>query len=327
VAKGMGRLIPSAADAVLARRWGDCKDMANLLRVLGKEAGVKIDLVLVGTRERPSLGGLIHTFQYDHLIASYNNGGRRVFFDPTASDVPFGQLPEGDIGARALVVDDHSSVALRLPAPVQNPTLEMEIYADSSRLQRATVRLIIRNNLLGLVRMLVRKQSGKPLQTRLRRILEGAVNGLVLRQIQLLGLNKNEGMLHGQADLRGFVVRTPNGLYLPRVPFTPYSDLLQIRAADTLPLMFSGRPHYRLTLRMTTPGYTVPKVSPLHLSASTVADYRARFGRTPKGVVATYQLRQLRKLYSGDSRELMLEFHRRLELARSRWVRLGKGGS
>jgi hypothetical protein len=326
VAKGMGRLIPTAADTVLDRRWGDCKDMANLLRVLGDEAGLKIDLVLVGTRERPLIQGVIHTFLYNHIIASYLDGGRRIYFDPTASDVPFGQLPEADIGAQSLLVDDHRAVALRLPAPVQDPTLELEINAHSGRLHRAVVRIVVRNRLLRLVRLLKRKLSGSPLQLGLRRTLESAVSGLTLRKIQLLGLHDNAALLYGWADLRGFLVQTPRGLYLPRVPFDPYDDSMQTRTEDTLPLMFSGRPHYRLTLHMTVPGFTVPKVRPVLLQATGVASYRARLLRTPQGLLVTYQLRQLRKRFTGDSREQMIEFHRRLELARTQWFRLGRGG-
>lgn len=327
VEKGMGRLVPTAADTVLARRWGDCKDMANLLRVLGAEVGVKIDLVLVGTRERPEIKGVVHSFQYNHLIASYDTGGRRIFFDPTASYVPFGQLPEGDIGARALVVDGQRAVALRIPAPVQDPSVELEIFAHSSRLHRAVVRIIVRNRLLGFVKMLKRKLHGKPLQIRLRRAVESAVSGLVVRQIQILGLRDNAALLHGRADLSGFFVKTARGLYLPRVPFDPYNDLLQTRSGDRLPLMFSGRPHYRLTLRLTAPGHTVPTPRPLLLTAMGVASYRARLTPTPKGLVVTYYLRQLKKRYTGDSRELMLDFHRRLELARQRWFHLKRGGS
>ena len=152
------------------------------------------------------------------------------------------------------------------------------------------------------------------------------MGGLVLRRIQLLGLRTSEAMLHGRADLRGFVVQTKRGIYLPRVPFDPYNDLLQLRANDNLPLMFSWRPHYRLTVRMATPGLSVPTPRPVHLRASGVADYRAQLKRTPKGFVATYQLRQFRKQYTGDSRELMIEFHRRLEFTRSQWHLLRREG-
>jgi hypothetical protein len=85
----MNAFIPRAPAYIWAKGYGDCKEMANLLRALAREGKVGMGLALIQSgygaqlrSEYPSLG------TFNHMIA-YRRGedGRLRFYDPT---VPFG---------------------------------------------------------------------------------------------------------------------------------------------------------------------------------------------------------------------------------------------
>jgi transglutaminase-like putative cysteine protease len=99
----MGGYQPRSAAAVIAAGYGDCKDKATLFITLLKRMGITAYPVLLSAggqveRELPTIS------QFDHAIAAVERPGGRLFVDLTASDVPWGSLPEADQGQFVLVV-------------------------------------------------------------------------------------------------------------------------------------------------------------------------------------------------------------------------------
>ncbi len=120
---------PRLASDVLRVGYGDCKDKANLLEALLREAGFRshIAVVLVGIGR--SVQADWPGQQFNHAITAIElpEGltnpaeithpvfGRLLFFDPTHPWVPLGQLPWYEHGGLALIVRDRETGLTRLP--------------------------------------------------------------------------------------------------------------------------------------------------------------------------------------------------------------------
>ena len=101
---GMNGLIPAKPTTVCQARYGDCKGMANLLRSLLVNAGLKAHLVWVGSRALPyKYDDLPSPIADDHMITALAEGDGFLLMDPTSNETPFG-MPSAFIqGKQALI--------------------------------------------------------------------------------------------------------------------------------------------------------------------------------------------------------------------------------
>ena len=128
------------ATEVLARGWGDCKDKANLLRAMLREAGIRAYL----TPAKANAFGEVYPewpspLQFNHAIVAIeadadialpavvptSRWGRLLFFDPTDPDTVLGDLPRQLQGSYVLVLGDGGGELMTLPdLPVEPENLE-----------------------------------------------------------------------------------------------------------------------------------------------------------------------------------------------------------
>lgn len=81
---GFGGFIPRNASEVFNKKYGDCKDMANLLNEMLKYAGIQSHFTWIGTRHKPYTYEECPTPQVDnHAITSVLIDGKRYFLDAT----------------------------------------------------------------------------------------------------------------------------------------------------------------------------------------------------------------------------------------------------
>jgi transglutaminase-like putative cysteine protease len=99
----MGGYQPHAAADVVATGYGDCKDKATLFITLMKRMGITAYPVLLSAGGRVERG-LPTISAFNHAIAAVERPAGRLFVDLTASDVPWGSLPEPDQGQFVLVI-------------------------------------------------------------------------------------------------------------------------------------------------------------------------------------------------------------------------------
>jgi transglutaminase-like putative cysteine protease len=103
--QGMRGLIPHHGSYVCEKRYGDCKDMANLIVEMLKIADVKAYHTWIGTRDLPYKYSKVPTPLVDnHMIATYISPDKQYYFlDATSDHTPFG-LPSSMIqGKEALI--------------------------------------------------------------------------------------------------------------------------------------------------------------------------------------------------------------------------------
>jgi hypothetical protein len=110
---------PYNAASIFARRFGDCKDKATILKVLLREAGIESHPVLI--RMEPLRGEEDLTLpmfdHFNHCISYLPAAGDRpeMFLDGTAQSYSFDTLPSPDCGARVLIVKDGDAVIRETP--------------------------------------------------------------------------------------------------------------------------------------------------------------------------------------------------------------------
>lgn len=104
---GLGGLIPRNANDVLNKRFGDCKDMSNLMYAMCEYAGVPAYLTWVGTRDIPYSYDELPTPGVDnHMILTAGDPDdpeRFYWLDATSSTVEFGVPTSFIQGKEALV--------------------------------------------------------------------------------------------------------------------------------------------------------------------------------------------------------------------------------
>jgi len=112
---------PTAPELVARRRYGDCKDLSVLLMVLLKRLGLEARLVLVNTKIRKSLAGLLPMPSlFDHIVVEYTARGETRWVDATAKGQGGGSLNRiiGDFGVGLPVVRTGSDL-IGAPAPAR----------------------------------------------------------------------------------------------------------------------------------------------------------------------------------------------------------------
>jgi transglutaminase-like putative cysteine protease len=103
---GESAYMPHDASEVFAKRYGDCKDMANLLRSMLKVVGIEAHLALIEPESeyRPTSKRPASPAEFSHCIAHAVVGGTTYWLDATAELCPFGEVPMSDRGCDVLVV-------------------------------------------------------------------------------------------------------------------------------------------------------------------------------------------------------------------------------
>ncbi|MCS6905180.1 MAG: DUF3857 domain-containing protein [Bacteroidia bacterium] len=125
--------IPRAAELVLARRFGDCKDMSNLLVHLFKLANLQAHLSWVGTRQIDfSPQEIPLPFAFNHMIATWiDEKGNYLFLDPTGRFQPLG-IPTDHIQGKEAIIENGEQFILKT-VPIMPK--EFSIHKDSCVLQ------------------------------------------------------------------------------------------------------------------------------------------------------------------------------------------------
>jgi hypothetical protein len=117
---------PSAPEVVARRRFGDAKDLSLMLMVLLEELGLEARLILVNSKYRKSLAGLLPMPSlFDHIVVEYKAQNEIRWVDATVKGQGGGSLNRviGDFGVGLPVAEAGSDL---IPAP--EPGLESNVY-------------------------------------------------------------------------------------------------------------------------------------------------------------------------------------------------------
>ncbi|MEZ4856077.1 MAG: DUF3857 domain-containing protein [Gelidibacter sp.] len=116
---GLGGFVPRGAASVCDKRYGDCKDMANLLYVMLNHVGIEAHRTWIGTRDRPYSYVDVPTPMVDnHMITTAIIDGKTIFMDATDSNVPFG-MPSAFIQTKEALVGIDKDHYKLIKVPIQ----------------------------------------------------------------------------------------------------------------------------------------------------------------------------------------------------------------
>ena len=96
--------VPQKASKVLQTKLGDCKDLSTLYAAMAREAGLEANLVLFSTRDNGDQSMALPSVEFNHCIVKVMAGGQAYFLELTDANLPFGSLPNDDIGGIALEI-------------------------------------------------------------------------------------------------------------------------------------------------------------------------------------------------------------------------------
>jgi Flp pilus assembly protein TadD len=115
---GESSWIPQFPAETLKRKYGDCKDKANLLVAMLRAAGIQASLALLdsgpGEDVNPELPGMGN---FDHAIVYVpaSEKAPELWIDATANYTKVGDLPDMDYGRWALVIDQKTTELKKIP--------------------------------------------------------------------------------------------------------------------------------------------------------------------------------------------------------------------
>ncbi|WP_165824018.1 transglutaminase-like domain-containing protein [Pseudochryseolinea flava] len=139
--QGMRGLIPHNGSYICEKRYGDCKDMANLIVNMLKLANVKAYHTWIGTRDLPYRYTKVPTPLVDnHMIATYVAAdGKYYFLDATSDHTAFG-LPSSMIqGKEALISIDENKFEVK-EVPVMS--MDRSVMTDSMSIKIEGTQLV-----------------------------------------------------------------------------------------------------------------------------------------------------------------------------------------
>ena len=146
--QGMRGFIPHSGTYTCEKRYGDCKDMANLIVNMLQMAGVKSYHTWIGTRDLPYRYSEVPTPLVDnHMIATYiSENGEYYFLDATSDYTPFGYPSSMIQGKEALIAKAPESFEIRevpvLPKEKNYMTDSMVVVLEENAISGSGVSML-----------------------------------------------------------------------------------------------------------------------------------------------------------------------------------------
>lgn len=112
---GKSAIIPHAPADTLARKFGDCKDKAELLIAMLREAGISARIALLNADAVMDVENELPGIEnFDHAIVVLP-GSPHIWIDPTDEFGRAGELPTSDQGRRSLIISPDTSALTTTP--------------------------------------------------------------------------------------------------------------------------------------------------------------------------------------------------------------------
>ncbi len=123
---GIAGFKPQNAQTVLAKKYGDCKGMANLMAQLLRSVGLDARLCWLGTNHiaydysTPSLS------VDNHMICAWLYNGQTYYLDATEKFIGFGEIAERIQGRHVLIENGDQYILKNIPVAQQSQNCSME---------------------------------------------------------------------------------------------------------------------------------------------------------------------------------------------------------
>ncbi len=138
---GLGGFVPRGAASVCDKRYGDCKDMANLLYEMLTHVGITSYRTWIGTRDRQYSYFDVPTPMVDnHMINTIIADNDTIFLDATDSYVPFG-MPSGFTQTKEALLGIDADNFKVIKVPVQDANKSTTTVNSTFTLENNTLKV------------------------------------------------------------------------------------------------------------------------------------------------------------------------------------------
>ncbi|HEX8270534.1 MAG TPA: transglutaminase domain-containing protein [Flavobacterium sp.] len=258
---GMGGFVPREAAEVYQKKYGDCKDMANLLNEMLKYAGIESYTAWIGTRHNNYTYEKVPTPIVDnHMIAVAKINSEYVFLDATGEYTLFPGFTSMIQGKQALLKIDEKNYKI-LPVPViaadQNKMkVKMQLQLDGTKLSGAAD-----YQLTGFMKSQFNASYKTSLDEKemLKSYLSRFISSITTSDIKIENADLTENALkinHGLSLDKWIKIADDQIMFKPAL-FFPYSDS-RVSEKRKVPIEFSFKKAYEIEYEYAIPeGYKV----------------------------------------------------------------------
>ncbi len=299
-----GGYTPHAADQVLSRNYGDCKDKVALMRALLKSAGINSYAVAIYSgdreyvrREWPS------PWQFNHAIVAIRVSpetksptvvehprlGRLLIFDPTDASTPVGDLDEDEQSSQALVIAGTQGDLVRMPLlPAAANRAERSVEARLDRQGPLAAHMVTQyfGQAASSMRYVARYSGLDELKKRLERSFARRLGGVKLDKV-----TPKDRAAEGQLDLEvEFGVGQFGQFLQDRLlivkpgSLVPDPEYIFANKERRLPVKLSARQRRDAVTLKLPPGFAVDEVPDALQLESRYGIYRAEWKATGEKV-------------------------------------------
>jgi len=300
-------IVPRVPSLVLDRGYGDCKDRAHLVSAIARKYGLDVYMTLVSTEPSPIFSGT-YVSQYNHVICACRDGKGFIFFDPTYKYGEFGNLPESDIGATALVLDPKNPEKVVIPSPNDKVSIDIVVDASLDKPKEGSAVVVLRNKYFSSAQRARTELTGLDLENYLSNLVTSRFQKLSFDYFDFRSEDDSSMTFTATADIGDFLISSPTRMYVPQMPFQMVdSDILK-REEDSLEIYYADRDRVSMTLRLATPGYSA-KPDRYAIEKDPSSRFSAALAQSGPGqVTVTYDLNRSDKMIAGAGKGRYLEF-------------------
>lgn len=259
---GMGGFIPREAADVLQKKYGDCKDMANLLNEMLLHAGIESHIAWIGTRSNNYTYEMVPTPIVDnHMITVAKLNGEYIFLDATGQYSLFPNFTPFIQGKQALLKidkDNHKIVPVPIIAPEKNNTkgkiefkiIDNKIVGDAS----FGISGFVKTNLLGQYRNA--KDKSELLKMYFSRFIPNIKPiGIDIKNDDL---SQNPIEIKYDFELEKWAKHLDDQIIFKPILFFPFADYRIDTEKRTVPVEFDFKKSYDFVYEISIPeGYKI----------------------------------------------------------------------
>jgi hypothetical protein len=225
---GMGGFVPRDGAAVLQKKYGDCKDMANLLNEMLHYAGIESNIAWIGTRHNNyTYENVPSPIVDNHMITVAKIDNKDLFLDATGHYSLFPNATPFIQGKEALIkIDDEKYKIIKVPvvSSDQNKTNgKFKIKLESDLLIGQT-NLNLNGYLKTQFISVYNKSTDK--SEMLRAYFAYFIQSIKTSNVAIKNddLSQNPLEIHYQFELNKWIKKTDNQLLFKPILFFPYSN-------------------------------------------------------------------------------------------------------
>lgn len=257
---GMGGFIPREAADVFQKKYGDCKDMANLLNQMLHVAGIESNIAWIGTRHNNySYEEVPSPIVDNHMICIANIDKQNYFLDATGQYTIFPSFTPFIQGKQALLkIDDHQYKIIPVPivaSEANQNSGKIKINIDEDKLTGTAqfqMSGFLKTQFLASYKTSVEKD--KMLKNYLSRfIVNLTANNFEVKNDDL---SRNPVSVSCQFSVDKWIKKVENQLLFKPILFFPFSDSRIDTQIRKVPYMFDFNKSYNFEYEIAIPnGY------------------------------------------------------------------------